>query len=158
MPHNPATRGWVSVRTGLFGMSESFVPLDEAAWDGTDLRVPYEKKFVKDAPRIDIEAGQSLTEAEERELYRHYSLNYAEDKSDRTAMTRSEEQLRVGTESVQTGRVRLHKYVVTEQQNVTVPVSHEEVRIEREPIARRERPRASEFHAGSRCNPLSSST
>ena len=50
------------------------------------------------------------------------------------AMTRSEEQLRVGTETQETGRARLRKYVVTEQQNVTVPVSREEVRLEREPI------------------------
>ena len=51
-----------------------------------------------------------------------------------TAMTRSEEQLRVGTETRETGRVRLRKHVVTEQQNVTVPVSREEVTVEREPI------------------------
>ncbi|WP_298457417.1 PRC and DUF2382 domain-containing protein [uncultured Cellulomonas sp.] len=50
------------------------------------------------------------------------------------SMTRSEEQLHVGTEKVQTGRARLRKYVVTEQETVTVPVSHEEVRLEREPI------------------------
>jgi uncharacterized protein (TIGR02271 family) len=50
------------------------------------------------------------------------------------AMTRSEEQLRVGTQSVEAGRARLRKYVVTENVTTTVPVSHEEVRIEREPI------------------------
>jgi uncharacterized protein (TIGR02271 family) len=50
------------------------------------------------------------------------------------AMTRSEEQLRVGTEKVEAGRARLRKYVVTEQQSVQVPVSREEVRVEREPI------------------------
>jgi uncharacterized protein (TIGR02271 family) len=50
------------------------------------------------------------------------------------AMTRSEEQLRVGTENVEAGRARLRKYVVTENVTTTVPVSHEEVRIEREPI------------------------
>ncbi len=49
-------------------------------------------------------------------------------------MTRSEEQLKVGTEQVETGRARLRKHVVTEQQTVTVPVSREEVRVEREPI------------------------
>lgn len=49
-------------------------------------------------------------------------------------MTRSEERLRVGTETVETGRMRLRKYVVTENQDVTVPVSREEVRLEREPI------------------------
>jgi uncharacterized protein (TIGR02271 family) len=50
------------------------------------------------------------------------------------AMTRSEEQLRVGTQQVEAGRARLRKYVVTENVTTTVPVSHEEVRIEREPI------------------------
>lgn len=50
------------------------------------------------------------------------------------AMTRSEEQLKVGTEKQEAGRARLRKYVVTEQQSVTVPVTREEVRIEREPI------------------------
>jgi uncharacterized protein (TIGR02271 family) len=50
------------------------------------------------------------------------------------AMTRSEERLHVGTESVAAGRARLRKYVVTENVTRTVPVSHEEVRVEREPI------------------------
>jgi uncharacterized protein (TIGR02271 family) len=50
------------------------------------------------------------------------------------AMTRSEEQLNVGTETRETGRARLRKHVVTEQEQVTVPVSHEEIRVEREPI------------------------
>ena len=49
-------------------------------------------------------------------------------------MTRSEEQLNVGTETRESGRARLRKYVVTEQETVTVPVTREEVRIEREPI------------------------
>ena len=49
-------------------------------------------------------------------------------------MTRSEERLHVGTEQVETGRARLRKYIVTENVTQTVPVSHEEVRVEREPI------------------------
>ena len=49
-------------------------------------------------------------------------------------MTRSEERLNVGTERVETGRVRLRKYTVTEEQQVKVPVTHEEVRLEREPV------------------------
>ena len=51
-----------------------------------------------------------------------------------SAMTRSEEQLRVGTQKVEAGRARLRKYVVTEDVTTTVPVSREEVRVEREPI------------------------
>jgi len=50
------------------------------------------------------------------------------------AMTRSEEELRVGTQTRERGRARLRKYVVTEPQQVTVPVQREEVRVEREPI------------------------
>jgi uncharacterized protein (TIGR02271 family) len=145
---------WAAVNTGLFGMSESFVPIDQADTAGDGIRVPYEKSFVKDAPRID--ADGALDASEEAELYRYYgSGDVAYDTVDRDstigdvdtttghdtsgpntddAMTRSEERLRVGTEKVQTGRARLRKYVVTEQQSVTVPVSHEEVRLEREPI------------------------
>jgi uncharacterized protein (TIGR02271 family) len=50
------------------------------------------------------------------------------------AMTRSEEELRVGTTQRERGRVRLRKYVTTEQVTQTVPVQREEVRLEREPI------------------------
>jgi uncharacterized protein (TIGR02271 family) len=49
-------------------------------------------------------------------------------------MTRSEEELTVGTRQREAGRARLRKYIVTEMVTKTVPVSHEEVRIEREPI------------------------
>ena len=51
------------------------------------------------------------------------------------AMTRSEEELRVGTRQVETGRVRLRKYIVSDQVQTSVPVSREEVRVEREPIS-----------------------
>ena len=50
------------------------------------------------------------------------------------AMTRSEERLDVGTQQSEIGRARLRKYIVSERETVTVPVSHEEVRVEREPI------------------------
>jgi uncharacterized protein (TIGR02271 family) len=49
-------------------------------------------------------------------------------------MTRSEEELQVGTETGERGRARLRKYVVTETQQATVPVQREEIRVEREPI------------------------
>jgi uncharacterized protein (TIGR02271 family) len=50
------------------------------------------------------------------------------------AMTRSEEELSVGTRQRESGRARLRKHVVTEMVTKTVPVQREEVRIEREPI------------------------
>jgi uncharacterized protein (TIGR02271 family) len=49
-------------------------------------------------------------------------------------MTRSEEELRVSTAERERGRVRLRKYVTTEQVQQTVPVRREQVRVEREPI------------------------
>jgi uncharacterized protein (TIGR02271 family) len=58
------------------------------------------------------------------------------------AMTRSEEELRVGTQTQERGRARLRKYVVTEEQTTTVPVSHEEVVVEREPITQTNAPAA----------------
>ena len=50
------------------------------------------------------------------------------------AMTRSEEELRVGKTDRESGRARLRKYVVEDQVQETVPVRREEVRVEREPI------------------------
>jgi uncharacterized protein (TIGR02271 family) len=133
---------WVSVATGLFGSHVSLVPLTSADYDGRELRVPFDKNALKDAPHHD--PGQELSRRDEAELYRHYGLAHADgdgsrgsDRTDRDtgdAMTRSEERLRVGTETRESGRARLRKHVVTEHQQVTVPVSHEEVRVEREPI------------------------
>ncbi|MFJ6003096.1 PRC and DUF2382 domain-containing protein [Arthrobacter sp. NPDC092385] len=49
-------------------------------------------------------------------------------------MIRSEERLRVGTERYEAARVRLRKYVITEEATQTVPLTRDELRIEREPI------------------------
>jgi stress response protein YsnF len=49
-------------------------------------------------------------------------------------MVRSEEQLRVGTEQVAATRVRIVKYVVTEEVQVTVPIRREEIRVEEVPL------------------------
>jgi len=50
------------------------------------------------------------------------------------AMTRSEERLDVGKTSEVAGRARLRKYVTTEQETVTVPVTKERAVLETEPI------------------------
>jgi uncharacterized protein (TIGR02271 family) len=182
---------WVTVKTGLFGSNESFVPLEQAELSGDGIRVPYDKERVKNAPNI--ETDRELSEQEEDQLYSYYGLSgsttgmttdtttdtttdsdrgwgagesgyqaastgtdtgmtgtaagttetsdqYRTEGYDTSgpttdeAMTRSEERLRAGTEQVEAGRARLRKYVVTEQQQVSVPVTREEVRVEREPI------------------------
>ena len=50
------------------------------------------------------------------------------------AMTRSEEELRVGTQRRETGRARLRKYITSEPVQETVSTQREEARLEREPI------------------------
>jgi uncharacterized protein (TIGR02271 family) len=133
---------WAVVDTGLFGAKSTFVPIGEARPTGDDVQVPYQKQLVKDAPKLDTD--RDLSVADERELWRHYGLDYdaGDDIADRdasgqptdAAMTRSEEELRVGTQTRERGRVRLRKYVTTEEVTTTVPVQREQVRLEREPI------------------------
>lgn len=151
---------WASVNTGLFGMSESFVPLENASFEGDELRVAYDKDRVKDAPRV--EADREISEEEQSQLWEYYGLSGSSSGTDfdttgttgttggfdstrgaghdtsgpdtDDAMTRSEEELSVGKRSVETGRARLRKHIVTENQTVTVPVEREEVVLEREPI------------------------
>ncbi|MCX4850025.1 PRC and DUF2382 domain-containing protein [Streptomyces sp. NBC_00893] len=239
---NTGRPDWITVKTGLFGMKESFVPLAGARRVGSDLHISHPKERVKDAPRVDADAHLSV--AEEEELYKHYGLARNTTAklgdrpgtakttsgtgttamgaagaagagamgaagagrttgSDRTAMTgtgasgsgtarttssgmagagtgtgqgrhrdtgaaagtsrplvgagagaersaagldskeemiRSEEQLHVGTEQYESGTARLHKYVVTENVTRTVPVTHEEVRLIREPLQPGEKP------------------
>ena len=65
---------WAVVRTGLFGLRSTFVPLAEAREVGDELQVPHPRLQVKQAPNIDPD-GQ-LSAAEEAELYRHYGLDY----------------------------------------------------------------------------------
>lgn len=50
---------------------------------------------------------------------------------DTTSMTRSEERLNVGTETVETGSARLRKYTTTETETVSVPVTKEKLVVER---------------------------
>ncbi len=169
---------WATVKTGLFGTKESFVPIRNADLTDDGIRVPVSKAQVKDAPKIDTDGH--LSPQEEEELYRYYGMGggmtsgiadttttdtttttgtagyvdtdtrgtagYADtdargtvghDTSGPTtdnAMTRSEERLTVGTTAREAGRARLRKYVVTENVTETVPVTREEVRVEREPI------------------------
>jgi hypothetical protein len=65
---------WAVVRTGLFGLRSTFVPLAEAREVGDELQVPHQKLQVKQAPNIEPD-GQ-LSAAEEAELFRHYGLDY----------------------------------------------------------------------------------
>jgi uncharacterized protein (TIGR02271 family) len=70
---NTGEPNWVTAKTGLFGTSESFVPLDGAELRGGDIVVKYDKATVKDAPRVD--ADGSISPEEEDALYSYYGLS-----------------------------------------------------------------------------------
>jgi uncharacterized protein (TIGR02271 family) len=148
---------WLAVNTGLFGTKTSFVPVEGARPSGEDIQVAYDKDQVKDAPGV--KPDEELSRAEEQELWSHYGLDYGADPNyvgtetdtqttDRRdtvgrdtsgpetddAMTRSEEEVSVGTRKREGGRARLRKYVVTEQVTKTVPVRKEKAVLETEPI------------------------
>ena len=116
--------------------------------------------MIKDAPRVDPEGH--LSPAEERDLWAYYGYDYAEvsakdfgygksygreradanyhwRRDETNTVTRSEEELHVAkghTERKETGKVRLRKYIVTENVKMEVPVTREEVRVTREPRQR----------------------
>jgi len=147
---------WVTVNTGLFGTKEHFAPLYGSSISGDQVVLPFDKDVVKGAP--DVADSSHLDTGEQQGLYSYYERYLRGGGGDAAygrgadtanlrgaghdtsgpntddAMTRSEERLNVGTQQVEAGRARLRKYVVTEQQTVNVPVSHEEVRVDREPI------------------------
>ena len=66
---------WVTVKTGLFGTAETFVPLAQATTSGDEIRVPYTKDQVKDAPRT--EADGQISREEEDRLFEHYGIGSA---------------------------------------------------------------------------------
>lgn len=63
---------WVTVKMGLFGTKEYFLPLDEAVLDGKRLMVPYSKETITNAPSTQID--QNLSPAEEDVLYNYYKV------------------------------------------------------------------------------------
>ncbi len=71
---------WVTVRTGLFGTKETFVPIAQASMAGGGLTVPYTKDVIKGAPGVEAEGH--LSKEEEAQLYRHYGLDYGDARSD----------------------------------------------------------------------------
>lgn len=150
---------WVTINTGLFGTSESFVPLADATFDGDRLTVGYLKETVKGAPSVDDD-GQ-LSPEQERSLYDYYRRGWEDyvpatprvaeptdstasntssgtdgdqtsEPSNDGAITRSEERLDVDTRTQVAGRARLRKWVDTEYVNMTIPVRRQKAALETE--------------------------
>jgi len=61
---------WITVKTGLFGLAETLVPVDDATWEGNVLHVGVDKARIKDAPRVDVD--QEIAPEDQQRLYRYY--------------------------------------------------------------------------------------
>jgi sporulation protein YlmC with PRC-barrel domain len=62
---------WAAVKTGLFGLKHTLVPIRDAEVASDDeIRVPLQKEQVKGAPRIDPDG--ELSPEDERKLWEHY--------------------------------------------------------------------------------------
>ena len=137
---------WVGLGTGFFATKRVLVPLEGARLADDGLHVPYPSDLVKDAPDID---SNEISAQTEEELYAHYQLrgragaagdtdDYSKmserDESDSEKLTRAEEELRVGKRTVETGGVRLRKWVETEPVDVDVELKRETARVRREPV------------------------
>ena len=131
------TPAWARVRSGKTGR---FVPLGSSQVTSEGLNVPFDSQRIMGGPNID--AGQHMSAAQAEELSRYYGLTIPAQPSKLTDdewLVRQEERLQVGTETLETGRVRLHKYVDVEPIQQAVHVFHEEYDIERIPITADER-------------------
>jgi uncharacterized protein (TIGR02271 family) len=153
------TPAWARVRSGKTGR---FVPLGSSQVSRDGLSVPFDSQKIMGGPNID--AGQHMSAAQAEELSRYYGLaipsqtqaqpqgqaqaqaqGQAQGQAAQRKMTdqewllRQEERLQVGKEMLETGHIRLHKYVDVEPVEQTVHVFHEEYDIERIPITTEER-------------------
>ena len=139
------TPAWARVRSGKTGR---FVPLASSQVTSEGLNVPFDSQKIMGGPNID--AGQHMSAAQAEELSRYYGMTVpaqsqprkmTDDATTHDTMTdeewlvRQEERVQVGTETIETGRVRLHKYVDVEPIQQAVHVFHEEYDIERIPVA-----------------------
>jgi len=154
---------WVTVATHSSGNPESFAPLVGAELDGQNVRVPYSHSAVHDSPKMSQDGHLSPEEEKHLLRYYGLmdpkegvdpedvagnpaggrrqdaftdapARNVSTDDDGPFEMTRSEEELRVGTELRETERVRLVKRVVTEDVTMTVQIRREELVVERVPV------------------------
>lgn len=158
---------FVEVGHGLFGMSSSLVPMRGHRLEGETLTLAFDKDRIKDAPDFDADKALTPEEEREiyahygvdtaaevqgydagRETAPRHAAGTeaaattgAADRGETVsddAMIRSEERLNVSKDRVATETARLRKYVVTDTETVEVPVTREEVHLEREPISAEE--------------------
>ena len=119
---------FVTVKTGLFGARETFVPLQQAQTTADGITVPFEKSFVKDAPNVD--ADGSLTPEEEQRIYEYYSMEYSAADYDGDVEVTTYEETPVVNKTVDAEKVSLGKRQVQDTETVTEEVRHEDVKVD----------------------------
>ena len=128
---------WIGIGTGFFQTKGVLVPVRGASAYDDGLMVAYAKDHVKDSPDIDEDDVSGEREAE---LAAYYGVGSAAQRSQPTggreqeSVTRSEEELEVGTRPVETGTARLRKWVETEPVALDVELTREVARVTRERI------------------------
>ena len=158
--HETGEPEWIGIGTGFFGTKRVLVPLAGASATEDGITVRYGKDQVKDSPDVD---SDEISQERERELYAYYGLEASKRRSDsvlpesggkgrstreaarggrdeEAAVTRTEEELHVGKERVETGGIRLRKWVETERVDVPVELRKEKVAVQREPLDREASP------------------
>lgn len=78
---------WVTVRTGMFGRKDSFVPLAGARTDESGLHVSPRRDMIKGAPHVPDDG--EIDDQEVTNLYPHYGM-----RSDRTSSGQQPQQER----------------------------------------------------------------
>jgi uncharacterized protein (TIGR02271 family) len=120
---------------GMFFPSEHYIPFSAIdAIDDDEIHLSVSKEEIGsigwDEPPTASDGDADL----------HEAVSGYQDRAvtprDGATVDRREEHLRVDTEPVKTGEVRIGKRVVEEEQAVDVPVTREEVRISRRPVDR----------------------
>jgi uncharacterized protein (TIGR02271 family) len=141
---------WLGIGTGFFGTKRALVPIKGAREQEDGVAVSFTKEQVKDSPDVDED---EISQQTERELAGYYGLGYSEQRSstgltegapsprgargkeeDREAVTRHEEELKVGKQPVEAGRARLRKWVETEPVEMDVALQQERAKVTREQV------------------------
>jgi len=144
-PDQPDVRGWSVVG----GSGEVIGKVDDLLVDPGRMKVVELDVDVKGGDHITIPAVEAEVDRTRREvrIQGYASGRYAPSSdtvgterhvaSDRDArLTRSEEEVRVGTRAVEAGEAVVRKHVETEHKQVPVTLKHDEIVIERRPVNR----------------------
>ncbi|HEX8099801.1 MAG TPA: PRC and DUF2382 domain-containing protein [Actinomycetota bacterium] len=129
---------WIGIGTGFLGTKRVLVPVAGAEAMDDRFTLAFTKEHVAGAPDIDED---EISRGTEEELYAYFGLqgegvpaDHPADEARAASVTRSEEQMVIGKQTVPAGRVRLRKWVETEPVTADVEVAGERAYVEREPI------------------------